>query len=200
MMTGNDRACESRIIAAAPQNIERNFETSTILSEDERWYAVHTLPVSELKAASNLNSQEFRTFLPKRQKTVRHARKLLTVEAAFFPRYLFVALDLNRDPWRRVNGTFGVSRLVMRGDGPQPVPPGIVEALLASCDERGLFRHRLQLRIGDSVRMMDGPFAERLAVLDRLDDDGRVHILLDLMGRKVPTSTHADRVLPLAKV
>jgi transcription antitermination factor NusG len=47
-------------------------------------------------------------------KTVRHARRLSTVEAPFFPRYLFTVLDLTRHLWRSVNGTFGVSRLVSR--------------------------------------------------------------------------------------
>jgi hypothetical protein len=88
----------------------------------------------------------------------------------------------------------------MRGEEPQAVPPGIVEALLASCDRRGIFRHGLQLNVGDPVRMMGGPFSDQLAVLDQLDNDGRVRVLLDLMGRKVAISTHANYVLPLAKV
>src|SRR5215469_3792407 len=63
------------------------------LVDGERWYAVHTLPVAELRVDANLINQDFRTFLPKRHKTIRHARRLLTVDAAFFPRYLFVVLD-----------------------------------------------------------------------------------------------------------
>src|ERR1700752_477013 len=86
------------------------------LSDSERWYAVHTLPFAEARAELQLQRQEFRTFQPKRHKTVRHARKLSTVEAPFFPRYLFIVLDLARHQWRSVNATIGVSRLVMRGD------------------------------------------------------------------------------------
>src|SRR2546430_1503971 len=86
------------------------------LADGERWYVVHTLPLCEGRAQIQLENQSFRTFLPKRHKTIRHARKLSTVEAAFFPRYLFVALDLTRHQWRSVNGTFGVASLVMRGD------------------------------------------------------------------------------------
>src|SRR5437016_11201899 len=85
------------------------------LRPGERWYAVHTLPLRETYAEGHLRNQGFATFLPKRHKTVRHARKLRAVEAAFFPRYLFVVLDLARHQWRSVNGTYGVSRLVMRG-------------------------------------------------------------------------------------
>src|SRR5213594_3582300 len=81
---------------------------SVKLGNGHRWFAVHTLSFGEARAQANLENQNFRAFLPKRQKTIRHARKLTTVEAAFFPRYLFVALDLHRDRWRAVNGTFGV--------------------------------------------------------------------------------------------
>src|SRR2546425_10203415 len=80
------------------------------LRPGERWYAVHTLPQREAYAQGHLRNQRFATFLPKRRKTVRHARKLRAIEAAFFPRYLFVVLDLARDQWRSVNGTYGVSR------------------------------------------------------------------------------------------
>jgi transcription elongation factor/antiterminator RfaH len=168
-----------------------------VLSDRERWYAVHTLPFAEARAEGQLHRQGFRTFQPKRHKTVRHARKLSTVEAPFFPRYLFIVLDLARHQWRSVNGTFGVSRLVMRGDQPHPVPRGVVEALIAAADARGIMQLGRKLQVGGPVRLMAGPFAEQLAVLDQLDDSGRVRVLLDILGRQVAISTGANNVLPL---
>src|SRR5262249_9161612 len=134
----------------------------------------------------------------KRHKTVRHARKLNTVEAPFFPRYLFVGLDLSRDRWRSVNGTFGVSGLIMQGEQPHPVPRGIVEALIASADARGILQLGEQLKVGGSVRLLAGAFAEQIATLERLDDSGRIQVLLDILGREVAITTHADYVLPLS--
>src|SRR5437879_7098854 len=151
---------------------------ASALRPGERWYAVHTLPLREAYAQGHLRNQGFSTFLPKRRKTVRHARKLRMVEAAFFPRYLFVVLDLARHQWRSVNGTFGVSRLVMRGEAPHPVPSGLVEALIASADADGILQFGANLRVGSAVRLLAGPFAEQLAILDHLDDSGRVRVLL----------------------
>jgi len=168
------------------------------LETGERWFAVHALPFCELRAQVNLENQGFRTFMPKRHKTVRHARKLRTVESPFFPRYLFVVLDLDRDQWRSVNGTFGVSRLVMRGELPEPVPRGVVETLLASADPRGILHLADRLKVGSPVRMLAGPFAERLAMLEHLDDLGRVRVLVDMLGRKVSISTAAKDLFPLA--
>jgi transcription elongation factor/antiterminator RfaH len=167
------------------------------LSDRERWYAVHTLPFAEARAEGQLHRQGFRTFQPKRHKTVRHARRQSTVEAPFFPRYLFIVLDLSRDQWRSVNGTFGVSRLVMRGDQPHPVPRQVVEALIAAADARGILHFDEKLQVGGSVRLMTGPFAEQLAILDRLDDAGRVRVLLDILGRQIAISTAANNLIPL---
>jgi len=167
------------------------------LALGQRWFVVHTLPFNEARALANLENQGFRTFMPRRHKTIRHARRLTTVEAPFFPRYLFVALDLEHDRWRSVNGTFGVARLVMRGDRPAPVPRGVVEALLASVDADGVLRLAEKLKIGSSVSLLAGPFAERLAVLEHLDDSGRVRVLVDILGRQVSISTGARNLFPL---
>jgi transcription elongation factor/antiterminator RfaH len=169
-----------------------------VLSEDEQWFVVHTLPSGEVRAENNLKNQGFQAFMPKRQKTVRHARKLATVEAPFFPRYLFVALDIERDQWRKVNGTFGVARLVMCGDKPQPVPSGVVEALIASADDRHILHLGEKLKIGSKVRLLAGPFADQLAILEDLDDSGRVRVLADILGRQVLVSTVARNLFPLS--
>ena len=118
--------------------------------------------------------------------------------APFFPRYLFVALDLGRDRWRSVNGTFGVARLVMAGDRPLPVPSGIVEALIAAADDRGVLRFdgAGSLRVGQQVRVLAGPFADQVGRLTSLDDNGRVRLLLDIMGGHVPVEVSSAALLP----
>lgn len=182
---------------APPVRDDAGSRRMAALSDCERWYAVHTLPFAEARAECQLERQGFQTFQPKRHKTVRHARKMSTVEAPFFPRYLFVILDLARHQWRKVNGTFGVSRLVMRGDEPHPVPPGVVETLIAAADARGILQLGDKLKVGAPVRLMAGPFAEQLAILEHLDDCGRVRVLLDILGRRVAISTGANNVLPV---
>jgi transcription elongation factor/antiterminator RfaH len=151
-----------------------------------RWYAVHSQPNREFRAQHQLENQGFEVFLPKRVKTVRHARRLTNVPAPFFPRYLFLQLDLSHHRWRSINGTFGVSNLVMQGDLPHPVPRGVVEAMIASVDASGLLCLTQRLTVGDRVRLAAGPFADKLGILDRLDDSGRVRVLLEIMGGTVP--------------
>jgi transcription elongation factor/antiterminator RfaH len=157
-----------------------------------RWYAVNTLPRREFRAQHQLENQGFRVFLPQGLKTIRHARKLTNVQAPFFPRYIFIELDLTVHRWRSVNGTFGVRSLVMQGDMPQPVPRGIVETMIASVNGKDLLRFDHDLKPGSEVRLVAGPFAEQLGILDRLDDSGRIRVLLKIMGGTIPVQVPRD--------
>ncbi len=166
------------------------------LAFGERWFAVNTQPLAETRARRNLENQGFRTFLPRRRKTRCHARQLTVIKAPLFPRYLFIAFDPLRDQWRKVNSTFGVSRLVMRGEAPHPVPDGVVEALIAVTVDGGIVDLATKLQTGDPVRVMAGPFAEQLAMLEQLDALGRACILLEIMGRQVRATTERCNLMP----
>jgi hypothetical protein len=85
---------------------------------------------------------------------------------------------------------------VVQGGQPQPVPRGIVEGLLAATDDQGLLNLQRHLRIGGPVRMAARPFAEKLGILDYLDDSGRVRVLLDFPGQKVTVSMRHGNLLP----
>ncbi len=162
----------------------------------ERWYVVQSQPHREFRAQWQLAAQGFRTFLPLLRKSVRHARKLKTVSAPFFPRYLFVALDLSRDRWRSVNGTFGVASLVMGEEFPAAVPSGVVEGLGAACTADGHLRLGEDLGVGERVRVLSGPFADLVGELARIDGAGRVTVLLRLMGGEVPVSIARLALMP----
>ncbi|TDX62137.1 transcriptional antiterminator RfaH [Methylosinus sp. sav-2] len=184
-MTGMDRIDKARM--------EADFE----LAPGERWYLAHTLPHKESSVEQRLQVQGFRHFMPRRIKTVRHARRMRNVLAPVFPRYVFVVLDLEHDRWRSVNGTIGIASLFMAQDRPLPVPHGVVETLIQSSDNRGQLRFVHNLRLGQKVRLMSGPFSEALGSLERLDDSGRIEVLLEIMGGQVRTKLRREQVEPV---
>jgi len=149
-----------------------------------RWRLVRTQPQRELTAEAHLGRQGFQVFLPKTLKTVRHARRIRSQVAAFFPGYLFIAIDPDVDRWRSVNGTLGVSYLVMRGEVPAVVPFGVVEDLIACGGRLGLHSPPPP-QPGATVRILNGPFSERIALVQRLDANGRVRLLLDIVAGKI---------------
>lgn len=152
-----------------------------------RWYVVHTQPQNETRAEINLRRQGFATYLPRYQRTRRHARKTETVTRPLFPRYIFVGLDLARDRWRAIQSTFGVSNLVFAGDTPLAMPEGVVDQIRARESGEGFVTLGLPAGIGPGsrVRLIDGIFADSKGVLERIADDRRVAILLELLGREV---------------
>ena len=161
--------------------------TSTPDRAGARWYLVRALTGRENLAVEQLERQAFVTFLPKQPKTIRHARRLTVRLAAYFPGYLFVELDLTRQRWRSINGTLGVAHLVGPGERPAPVPKGVVEALMAAADARGVLEGP-PLEAGQQVRIIAGAFADKLAVIERLDDAGRVRVLLEIVSGRVPVT------------
>jgi transcription elongation factor/antiterminator RfaH len=178
--------------------LDRQLENlNTQLEVDERWYVVHAQPHRETQAQRQLANQGYRAFLPRFLKSRRHARKFETVLAPLFPRYLFVVLDLTRDRWRSVNGTLGVERLLMRGSEPEPVPRGLVEQLAGAAGADGVVSCGRKLEEGQSIRVTAGPFADLVGQLQSLDDSGRVRVLLEIMGGKVPVLLSETLVVPI---
>ena len=146
----------------------------------ERWYVACSLQRQEAKAELYLLRQGFRAFSPRMTKTVGRARKL---RGAAFPSYMFVLLGLDRDLWRSINGTFGVASLMAR-ERPRAGPFGVVEQLLDCAGDDGLLRFDRDLREGQVVRVVAGPFASAVGCLERLNATGRVRVLLDIMAAK----------------
>ena len=161
-----------------------------------RWYVVQTHPNAEQKASTNLLRQGYQVYLPRYLRRRRHARRIDTVAAPLFPRYLFVALDTTVQQWRCIQSTFGVSRLVCNGDEPAAVPNGVVENIQGFQDEKGFVRLSVPPRFaaGDKVRVLDGVFAACLGLYEKMADSERVAVLLDLLGRKVRVVVDAESV------
>jgi transcription antitermination factor NusG len=168
------------------------------LGPGERWFVARVLPHQENRAQFNLHRLGFRSFVPKLRRTVRHARRLQETLRPLFPGYVFIVIDLSKHRWRSVNGTFGVTSLIMGAEQPSAVPPGVVEALAASCENSGALRVEDDLEIGQKVRILSGPFAETLCRLAHLDDRGRVHVLLEIMGMEVAAQLDRSAIAPAA--
>ena len=151
------------------------------------WYAVHTHVHAEPVAARHLQRQDFGVYLPKHLKRRTHARRTELVHAPLFPRYLFVQMDPERSRWRAISSTVGVSHLVSFGGEPTPVPFGVIEEIRACEDTRGLvdLHRRRPFRQGEKVRLLDGPLRDAIGLFECADDEMRVTILLDLLGRQV---------------
>ena len=151
------------------------------------WFVVQTHPNTESKAAAHIARQGFATYLPRYLKSRRHARKVETIAAPLFPRYLFVAIDIGKQQWRCIQSTVGVARLVCNGDKPAVVPATVIDELHEREGDDGSIRMptRPAFTRGDRIRLRIRAFADCPGQFDGLTDNERVTVLLDLLGRKV---------------
>jgi len=155
----------------------------------KRWYAVSTLPHQEARADLNLRRQGFVSWLPQIRCLRRHSRRTDQVLAPLFPGYLFVSLDTDVERWRSINGTFGVVKLLCRGDTPLPVLEGLVEEIMKRRDDSGLvLLPRRHFAVGEPVKVAAGPFADLEGLYQEMSGRDRVLLLFDLLGRKVRAS------------
>ena len=153
------------------------------------WYVVHTQAHQEARAELNLRRQGFAAWLPLFRRARRHARRIDHVLAPLFPRYLFVRLDLSIQPWRAINGTFGVVRLLCNGDTPLAVPDGLVEKIMQRRDGSGtVVLPPRRLAVGEAVRVALGPFADLEGLFQEMAGRDRVVLLFNVLGRKVRAS------------
>lgn len=160
------------------------------------WYVISTKPGCENTAETNLARQGFTTWTPSQVRVVRHARRRLEKRVPFFPGYLFVQLDVGRQRWRSVNGTFGVRCLITQGERPLPCPQGLIEELQRLSESDRILSAAIES--GDAVRIVSGPMAELIGSLVHLDSAGRARVLLKLLNSEVAVTLDAARLIPAA--
>lgn len=83
----------------------------------------------------------------------------------------------------------------MAGDTPAPVKVGVVETLRASTSDDGTLEFTSPVEPGSEVRLVSGPFAQALGVVESLDGQGRIHVLLSLLGGNVRLQTSLNNVM-----
>lgn len=154
----------------------------TAHAHDTAWFLAQLKPNCARIADNHLTRQGFETFLPLEEETRPRRGKFVTAERPLFPGYIFVALDVARGLWSKVNSTRGVTRIVSFGTAPEPVPADLVSQLMRRCDGSGKLRATETVTQGDKVTMTTGPFAGFVAEVERIERDRRIWVLMEIMG------------------
>ena len=134
-------------------------------------------------AERNLNYQNFETFLPLQDYTIKSKTKFCKRSRPLFPGYIFVRLELDTSPWLKINNTMGVSRLICQDGVPKKVPLEIVSALISRCDHSGKMLPPLSLERGDPVTVLSGALANFIATVETIESNQRIWVLMDIMGQ-----------------
>lgn len=86
----------------------------------------------------------------------------------------------------------------MENERPKPVPLGVVENLQDAVAQDGYVDFRHEAQVGQQVRLLSGPFSNLIGRLERLDEKGRVSVLLEILGGQRIVTTDKTSLLPIA--
>jgi transcription termination/antitermination protein NusG len=160
------------------------------------WYVLHTRSRFETVVYDGLLKKSKEVFLPKvRVRSKRRDRKLM-IDLPLFPGYLFVRSDLEPRDHLDILKTVGVVRLIGNKEGPLAVPEDTIHSLRIMVTAQQEIQTGFQLKQGDPVMVMTGPFAgiQGVFVRYRGRDRGRVVVNIDALGQFAAVEIDADEV------
>ena len=160
-----------------------------------KWYAVHTYSGYEDAVARylkqrieslDMHDKIFEVVVPKEKKIKLRGGKKKEVEEKIYPGYVFVKMILTDDSWYVVRNTPRVTGFVGPDSTiPSPLPEEQVEELLKRMEKTPSFK--LDLKPGDMVRIIDGPFKDHEGKVAQTDEHrGKVKVLVPIFGRETP--------------
>ena len=184
---------------AADDTLTADDESLVVIAEDEtgrgKWYVVHTYSGHERKVATTLKQRAesagfqdriFKILIPTQQKIVVTEGKKRQVDERLFPGYIIVQMKMGDDAWHLVRSTRGVTGFVGTGTTPTPLPEAEVKTLMKFMRQEAP-KFEAKFVVGDSVRIVEGPFADFLGKVDEVNEEqGKVKVLVSVFGRETP--------------
>jgi transcriptional antiterminator NusG len=173
------------------------------------WYVVHSYAGYENRVKANLESRTqslnmedfiFQIEVPVHQVIEIKGGKRQQVSEKVLPGYILVRLDLTDESWAVVRNTPGVTGFVGLSSRPSPLSLGEVASLLAPEPEEAaakaeITRAAVEFAVGESVTVMDGPFATLPATVNEINPDTqKLKVLVSIFGRETPVELSFDQV------
>lgn len=169
------------------------------MSDNAKWYVVHTYSGYENKVAANLDKivenrklQDMIADIKIPTETVVEIKDNVKkeVERKIFPGYVLVKMVMTDDTWYIVRNIRGVTGFV--GPGSKPVP-------LTDAEVRQLGVEKKEIVVnygeGDNVRIVDGPLEGFVGVVEELSvEKNRVRVTVSMFGRGTPVELELAQV------
>jgi transcriptional antiterminator NusG len=174
------------------------------------WYVVHSYAGYENRVKTNLESRIqslnmedyiFQIEVPVHQVTEIKGGKRQQVTEKVLPGYILVRMELTDESWAVVRNTPGVTGFVGLSSRPSPLQLREVAGLLAPEPEPGTKQAETaraatpDFEVGESVTVMDGPFATLPATVNEINPEAqKLKVLVSIFGRETPVELSFDQV------
>jgi transcriptional antiterminator NusG len=166
------------------------------VQSQRNWYAIHTYAGYENAVMRNLrqridslgmNDKIFNVVVPTEKKIKIKGGKRTEVEEKVYPGYVLVDMIVTDDSWYVVRNTPRVTGFVGAGVNPVPLNQQEVDFLFSKMDDKSVAKHMIDLALGESILIADGPFKELEGKVSEIDQErGKVKVLVSMFGRETP--------------
>ena len=172
---------------------------------DFKWYIVHVLSGFENRVLKTLKerivnhamTECFAEIMVPEESVVANVNgKKRTIKKKFFPGYVLVKMIMNDKTWHLVKDTDKITGFIGgTKDKPMPISDEEALAMTASMAE-GFKRTRSVANFseGDSVKVIEGPFASFVGTVDSISDKGKVKVQVSIFGRPTPVELEFSQV------
>ena len=195
-----------------PAEVDENYDPIAELRQKLRyapgdWYVVHSYAGYENKVKANLETRIssldmedfiFQVEVPQREESVVKNGQRKMVKQNLLPGYVLVRMDLTDESWGAVRNTPGVTGFVGHTHRPSPLSLDEVLQFLAPEQEKKekvVETKAADFEVGESVTVMDGPFATLPASISEIHADSqKLKVLVSIFGRETPVELSFNQV------
>lgn len=163
--------------------------------KERAWYVLHTYSGYEENVAENLKQRIesmdmadkiFEVLVPKEKKIKIKNGKRTIVEEKIYPGYVLVEMIVTDDSWYVVRNTPNVTGFVGSGTTPTPISPEEFTGLQSRMGVEEP-KYKIDVSIGEMVKIVDGPFKDFDGKVDEIDEaKGKIKVLVSVFGRETP--------------
>ena len=171
------------------------------------WFVVHSYAGFEKRVKTNLqhritsmNMEDyiFQIEVPEEEVMEVKNGQRKQVKRNIYPGYVLVRMDLTDESWSCVRNTPGVTGFVGNSHHPSPLPLDEVEKMIAPKELKKSVKPDVKLvdfSIGESVTVMDGPFATLPATISEImPEQAKLKVLVSIFGRETPVELSFHQV------
>ena len=193
--------------AATEENDENAEFRAALRNAPGEWFVVHSYAGYEKKVKGNLvnriqslNMEDFIFQIEVPEEEVRELKNgaIKVVKRNVFPGYVLVRMDLTDESWSCVRNTPGVTGFVGNAHHPSPLTLEEVENILAPrpLKKDGKIEMKdVDYTIGESITVMDGPFATLPATISEImPEQAKLKVLVSIFGRETPVELSFHQV------
>ena len=172
---------------------------------DFKWYIAKTMTGQENKVQKSLKenivnhklTELFSEILVPEETVVTNVNgKKRTIKRKFFPGYVLIKMIMNDNTWHLVKNTDKIMGFV-GGTSNKPAPITDEEALYMTSQDQGGFKRSkssVSFSEGDSVKVIEGPFASFVGTVEAVSDKGKVKVNVSIFGRPTPVELDFSQV------